>query len=42
MNVIDKFIPMLVDMDDEDIQAPIIDHSDATFVFIKFNNIYGK
>lgn len=40
MNVIDKFIPMLIDMEEEGLQAPIIDHQEATFIFIKYNNIY--
>lgn len=41
MNVIDKFIPMLIDMEEEGQQLPIIDHPEATFIFIKYNNIYG-
>ncbi|KAI6232941.1 AP-1 complex subunit mu-1-I [Aphelenchoides fujianensis] len=40
MNVIEKFIPMLVEMEEEGLQAPIIDHDDATFVFVKYNNVY--
>uniref|UniRef100_A0A914CBI0 MHD domain-containing protein n=1 Tax=Acrobeloides nanus TaxID=290746 RepID=A0A914CBI0_9BILA len=40
MNVIDKFIPNLADMEEESQFSPIIDHQDATFVFIKYNNIY--
>lgn len=41
MNIIDKFMPLLDNMDDEGNQAPIIEHPDATFIFIKVNNIYG-
>lgn len=42
MNVIDKFIPMLIDMEEEGLQLPIIRHPDTTFIFIKYNNIYGN
>ena len=42
MNVIDKFIPILSDMEEESQFSPIIDHQDATFIFIKYNNIYGR
>lgn len=40
MNVIDKFIPSLIDMEEEGLQVPIIRHPDTTFIFIKYNNIY--
>uniref|UniRef100_A0A1I7SA74 MHD domain-containing protein n=1 Tax=Bursaphelenchus xylophilus TaxID=6326 RepID=A0A1I7SA74_BURXY len=40
MNVIDKFIPILVDMEEEGTLTPIINHEDITFAFIKYNNIY--
>lgn len=40
MNAIDKFIPMLVDMEEEGTINPIISHEDATFIFVKHNNIY--
>lgn len=42
MSVIDKFVPLLGDMEEEGQIAPIIDHPDATFIFVKYNNIYSK
>lgn len=42
MNVIDKFIPILIDAEEEGMQTPIINHDDATFIFVKHNNIYGQ
>lgn len=42
MNVIDKFISLLIDMEEEALQVPIIHHPpDTTFIFIKYNNVYG-
>jgi AP-1 complex subunit mu len=41
MNVIDKFIPILIDTEEEGVQTPIINHDDVTFIFVKYNNIYG-
>ncbi len=41
MNVIDKFIPRLIEMEEEGMQMPIVDEQDATFIFVKHNNIYG-
>ena len=40
MNVIDKFMPILMDREEEGSLNPILRHSDTTFAFIKFNNLY--
>uniref|UniRef100_A0A7E4VAH2 MHD domain-containing protein n=1 Tax=Panagrellus redivivus TaxID=6233 RepID=A0A7E4VAH2_PANRE len=40
MTVIDKFVPLLGDMEEEGQMAPIIDHQNASFIFTKYNNIY--
>lgn len=42
MSVIDKFVPLLGDLEEEGQTSPIVDHPDATFIFIKYNNIYSK
>uniref|UniRef100_A0AC34FFX3 Uncharacterized protein n=1 Tax=Panagrolaimus sp. ES5 TaxID=591445 RepID=A0AC34FFX3_9BILA len=42
MSVIDKFVPLLGNMEEEGQIAPIIDHPDSTFIFVKYNNIYSK
>ena len=42
MGVIENFVPLLGDLEEEGQTAPIIDHTDATFIFIKYNNIYSK
>ncbi|KAL7079819.1 hypothetical protein ACQ4LE_000735 [Meloidogyne hapla] len=40
LTIIEKFIPFLVDMEEEGKLSPIVDVSDAIFVFIKYNNVY--
>lgn len=40
MSVIDKFMPMVMDMEDEAQISPIIQHNDVAFIFIKYNNLY--
>lgn len=40
MNAIDKFMPILMDREEEGSLNPILRHSDTTFAFIKFNNLY--
>ncbi|KAI1700126.1 adaptor complexes medium subunit family domain-containing protein [Ditylenchus destructor] len=43
MTVIEKFIPMLIDMEEEEgFQAPImsVESPESTFIFIKYNNVY--
>ncbi|KAK0426747.1 hypothetical protein QR680_009878 [Steinernema hermaphroditum] len=40
MSVIEKFIPVLMEMEEEGQQSPIITVPEATFVYIKCNNVY--
>uniref|UniRef100_A0A0N5A8T1 MHD domain-containing protein n=1 Tax=Syphacia muris TaxID=451379 RepID=A0A0N5A8T1_9BILA len=40
MGVIDKFLPLLMEREEEGRQSPVIDYSDATFIYIKHANIY--
>jgi AP-1 complex subunit mu len=39
-NVIDKFLPLVLDAEDEGSSSPIIVYSKVTFVYIKHNNVY--
>ena len=41
MNVIDKFLPLVVESEEEGISAPIIVMENVTFVYIKHNNLYS-
>uniref|UniRef100_A0A0N5BAC6 MHD domain-containing protein n=1 Tax=Strongyloides papillosus TaxID=174720 RepID=A0A0N5BAC6_STREA len=40
MGIIEKFVPLLIDMEEEGIQSPLIEYEDCSFVYIKTNNIY--
>ncbi|RCN50363.1 adaptor complexe medium subunit family protein [Ancylostoma caninum] len=40
MGVIDRFLPLLMDREEEGLACPVISNQDATFVYIKHNNIY--
>lgn len=40
MSIIDKFLPMVYDMEEEGNMSPILIHENATFVYIKHNNLY--
>lgn len=40
MSVIDKFMPMVMDMEDEGQVSPIVQHGDIAFIYIKYNNLY--
>ena len=40
MSVIEKFLPMVLDMEEEGLMSPILVHEKATFVYIKHNNLY--
>ncbi|CAG2167010.1 unnamed protein product [Oppiella nova] len=40
MNSIDKFIPILMDREEDGSLNPILRHNDTTFAFIKCNNLY--
>ncbi len=40
MSVIDKFLPMVLDDEDEGVVSPILIHEKVTFVYIKHSNVY--
>ena len=40
MSVIDKFMPLIMEKEEEGIITPIIQHGDVTFIYIKYNNLY--
>lgn len=40
MSVIDKFLPMVLDMEEEGLISPILVHEKTAFVYIKHNNLY--
>ncbi|VDK20406.1 unnamed protein product [Anisakis simplex] len=40
MSVIDKFMPLLMEREEDGRQSPILDHQDATFIYIKHSNLY--
>ena len=40
MSCIDKFMTLVLDMEEEETQKPIIQHGDVTFMYIKYNNLY--
>ncbi|XP_045159624.2 AP-1 complex subunit mu-1-like [Mercenaria mercenaria] len=40
MSVIDKFMPMIMDMEDEGQLSPIVQHEDITFSYIKYNGLF--
>ena len=40
MSIIDKFLPMLLESEEEGTVSPILRHERVTFVYIKHNNLY--
>ncbi|VDM57225.1 unnamed protein product [Angiostrongylus costaricensis] len=40
MGLIDRFLPLLMDREEEGLASPVISNQDVTFVYIKHNNIY--
>jgi len=40
MGIIDKFMPLVMDREEEGNITPIIQHGPVTFAFIKYNNLY--
>lgn len=40
MGIIDKFMPLVMDREEEGNITPIIQHGGVTFSFIKYNNLY--
>lgn len=39
--IIDKFLPLVLEREEEEATSPIIVHGDVTFVYIKYNNLYS-
>lgn len=39
--IIDKFLPLVLEREEEEATSPIIVHGDVTFVYIKNNNLYS-
>lgn len=42
MSVIDRFMPLLMEKEEEGMVTPVLVHPEVTFVFIKHTNIYCK
>lgn len=40
LSVIDKFLPLVMDNEEEGLMTPILVHEKVTFVYIKHNNLY--
>ncbi|XP_002158238.1 AP-1 complex subunit mu-1 isoform X1 [Hydra vulgaris] len=40
MNVIEKFLPLVLDQEEDSADQPIVVCGDVTFVYIKYNNLY--
>ena len=40
MGIIDKFMPLVMEREEEGNISPIIQHGAVTFSFIKYNNLY--
>ncbi len=40
MNVIERFMQLLLEKEDESQLSPIFEHGDVCFVYIKHNNVY--
>ena len=40
MSVVDKFMPLVMDQEEDGMMSPIIQHGDVAFIYIKYNNLY--
>ena len=40
MTLIDKFLPMVLDMEEDGLLSPILIYDKTTFVYTKHNNLY--
>ena len=40
MSSIDKFMSLIMDMEEDSVVTPIIQHGDVAFMYIKYNNLY--
>lgn len=42
MGVIDKFMPLLLEREEEGRQSPALEHPEATFIYVRYSNLYCK
>lgn len=42
MGVIDKFMPLLLEREEEGRHSPALEHPEATFIYVKHSNLYCK
>ena len=42
MNVIERFMQLLLEQEDESNLTPIIQHGDVAFIYVKHTNVYRK
>ena len=42
MNVIERFMQLLLEQEDESNLTPIVQHGDVAFIYIKHTNVYRK
>jgi hypothetical protein len=42
MNVIEKFMQLLLEKEDESLLSPVIQLDNVAFAYIKYNNVYRK
>uniref|UniRef100_A0A8R1XZJ1 MHD domain-containing protein n=1 Tax=Onchocerca volvulus TaxID=6282 RepID=A0A8R1XZJ1_ONCVO len=40
MSIIDKFMPLLLEREEESRQSPAVEHPEATFIYVKHSNLY--
>jgi AP-1 complex subunit mu len=40
MNIIDKFLPLVMDSEEEGLMSPILFHEKVTFIYVKHRNLY--
>ena len=38
--IIDRFLPLVMDSEDEGVPVPIVQYEDTTFLYVKHNNLY--
>ncbi len=42
MNVIERFMQLLLEQEDDQNLTPIVQHGDVAFIYIKHTNVYSK
>lgn len=42
MTVVEKFLPLVMEKEEEGYLNPILYHAETTFVYVKHNNLYCK